>query len=218
MNRLDWTQKDIDYHVLKWPTSRLHPRRGKNLDGSLELKGRLPGVPGADDVQPARQEGIGWGIEGRSASRGWRAGGTGQEGMAQEGVKEAVLGRDSVSVSARPSRQQALAREAVSVAAQPAVPVETYSAAYNAVYRVGQTVQKIRGRIQGAVGRLREVYLRQQKKTSAPSKNNNRYTHSQKEKQGTRRADRDEVLAMQSENHYLLDSYDRKGQYSMLGK
>ena len=29
---------------------------------------------------------------------------------------------------------------------------------------------------------------------------------------------REEVLSMQGENHYLLDSYDKNGQYSTLGK
>ena len=37
-------------------------------------------------------------------------------------------------------------------------------------------------------------------------------------KKGTRAADRESVLAMQANNHYLLDSYDQTGNYSMLGK
>lgn len=39
-----------------------------------------------------------------------------------------------------------------------------------------------------------------------------------KTQRGTRLASREEMLAMQAENHYLLDSYDKKGQYSILGK
>lgn len=36
---------------------------------------------------------------------------------------------------------------------------------------------------------------------------------------GTRQAaDREAMLSMQAENHYLLDSYDATGNYSMLGK
>lgn len=41
---------------------------------------------------------------------------------------------------------------------------------------------------------------------------------SEKEQRGTRRVTKDEVLTMQAENHYLLDSYDKNGQYSTLGK
>lgn len=38
------------------------------------------------------------------------------------------------------------------------------------------------------------------------------------QKKPGRKADREETLSMQARNHYLLDSYDRNGQYHMLGK
>ena len=79
-------------------------------------------------------------------------------------------------------------------------------------------MRKAGGHIRDTAGILRDVYLKQQKKSASMSRNGRQHTESRKEMRGTRQISKDEVLAMRSENHYLLDSYDRNGQYSTLGK
>ena len=219
MNRIDWIQKEkyIDYHVLKWPTSHLHPRERITVDAGLELKEK-PAGGAASGAKPAQQEGMGLGIAETSAKTRWRSGGLGTDGMAQEGVQETACDKEGASVAENHSwRQSGTMERESSVAVQPVIPNETHSAVYSTAYRVGQAVQKIGGQIRGTAGRLRDVYQRQQKKETVPLRRNNKPMQ-EKERRGTRQVSRDEVLTMQVENHYLLDSYDKNGQYSVLGK
>ena len=77
----------------------------------------------------------------------------------------------------------------------------------------------IRHRLQESAKRLQEAYQRQKEKAvkRLPLKQIKEEKPGKKEK-GTRMADKETMLSMQAENHYLLDSYDHNGNYSMLGK
>lgn len=221
MNRLNWTYKEqyIDYHVLKWPTSHLHPRIRTSMDASPELKGKMPGMPEAPDAQTKQPEGIGTGVVDSSGSGRWTTGGVGQDGMAQETARDATHDKDGVSLSPHGAGRQTSGQEDVSESVQTAAAEEMQNmAAYSTAYRAGQAVRKLGGRIQDTIGRLRDVYERQQRKTAALAGSKGSHMQPEKEKRGTRQVSKDEVLAMQAENNYLLDSYDRNGQYSMLGK
>ena len=77
----------------------------------------------------------------------------------------------------------------------------------------------IRNRLKESAKRLQEAYQRQKEKAAKllPLKQIKEEKPKEKAK-GTRMADREAMLSMQAENHYLLDSYDQNGNYSMLGK
>ena len=220
MNRLEWTQKEpyIEYHVLKWPTSHLHPRVRTTPDSGFELKGKMPGMEEPAGAKQTQPEGIGLGMTEHSENRKWKSGGLGQDGMASEAAREAVSDRKAGVISAGGSKQSGKQQSTESAAVQTAMPIETSGTAYHTVYRLGHIMRKAGGRIRDTVGILRDVYLKQQKKSAAMPEKGRQPTESRKEKKGTRQISKDEVLAMQSENHYLLDSYDRNGQYSTLGK
>lgn len=78
----------------------------------------------------------------------------------------------------------------------------------------------IRNRLRESAARLREAYQRQKEKAAKkiPLRQMKPEKQEEKTRKGTRAADREAMLAMQAENHYLLDSYDQNGNYSMLGK
>lgn len=220
MNRLEWTQKEpyIEYHVLKWPTSHLHPRIRTNADSGFELKGKMPGVKETDGAKQLRQEGIGPGIAEHSGSGRWRTGGLGRDGMAADNARDAVHDRKAGVISSGGSDPSGTVRSTEVTAVQTVVPAESFSMAYHPAYRLGLAVRKAGGHVRDMIGILRDVYLRRQKKSAVLSKNGRQHMDSQKEKRGTHQISKEEVLAMQSGNHYLLDSYDRNGQYSTLGK
>ncbi len=220
MNRLEWSQKEpyIKYHVLKWPTSHLHPRYRTTLDSGFELKGKMPGMAEPSGAKQAQPEGIGLGAVQDSGNSRWRSGGLGQEGMAPEAAREAVLDKKAGVISAGGSRQSGKVQTTEAPVVQTAIPIEQSGTAYHTMYRLGNIMRKVGGHIRDTVGILRDVYLKQQKKSASMSRNGRQHTESRKEMRGTRQISKDEVLAMRSENHYLLDSYDRNGQYSTLGK
>lgn len=218
LNRINWTPKEqlFDYHVLTWKTSHLHPKTKVGVSGGVELRERTGGGA-ASTPESAQPEGIVPGY-GRCDSR-YRSGGPGRDGMAQDG--------DRVAVSAYQSGRQGSGQvqEAAAVA-MPCADVQTQAAMQTAVlhniqdaahtFSAGRTVRKVGGRMKEIIVRLRDMYRRKQEKAALLMKGN--HAAQQKERQGTRRVSREEVLAMQGENHYLLDSYDKNGQYSTLGK
>lgn len=218
LNRINWTPKEqlFDYHVLTWKTSHLHPKTKVGVSGGVELRERAGGVA-ASTPESAQPEGIAPGY-GRRDSR-YRSSGLGRDGMAQDG--------DCVSVSAYQSGRQGSGQvqEAAAVV-MPCADVQTQAAMQTAVlhniedaahtFSAGRMVRKAGGRMKEIIVRLRDMYRRKQEKAAQLMKGN--HAAQQKERQGTRRVSREEVLAMQGENHYLLDSYDKNGQYSTLGK
>lgn len=228
LNRLEWTQKDqmITYHVLKWPTSHLHPRTRTSGSADFELKEQA-GAAGASDNRDLLQESIGPGVSERSCNSRWRSGGLGQHGTIQEGLRDAANDRDGLTLSTHQAGLQVsgTAQEAASAvvqnnsvqvaASQMIFPDVTRNLVH--AYGVEHMVRKTGSRIREMIGRLRDNYLRQQKKAE-PHRKQGHAAQRQKDRQGTRQASREEVLSMQAENHYLLDSYDKNGQYSTLGK
>lgn len=226
LNRLEWVQKEeiIDYHVLKWPTSHLHPRTRISVSGGFELKEQAGGA-GASGEGSAQQEGIGPGFAKRSDGSRWRSGGLGQDGTAQTGLKDVSSDRDGLTLIRRTGRQAAgAAQETMSAAVQNAAQTAVaqtllQEAARDTVHMLplGQTVRRAGGRMREIIGGLRDTYLRQQKKTEA-FRQQGRASQQREERQGTRQVSREDLLSMRAENHYLLDSYDRNGQYSTLGK
>ena len=219
LNRINWTPKEqlFDYHVLTWKTSHLHPKTKVGVSGGAEVRERAGGaaVSGSESAQP---DGIVPGY-GRRDSR-YRSGGLGRDGKAQDG--------DSVSVSTyRSGRQGSGDVQEAAAASMPCADIQTQEAMQTAAlqtvqdaaqtFSAGRAVRKAGGRMKEIIVRLRDMYRRKQEKAARLMKGNHA-AQQQKERQGTRRVSREEVLSMQGENHYLLDSYDKNGQYSTLGK
>lgn len=218
MNRLNWIQQEqkvADYHVLTWRTSHFHhPRNRTDIVG--EFGSKLEGGAAAGAGVQQQAEGIGFGLENPFGNTKWRSGGLGTDGMMQDGTKNA-RNNEAISASYRTQGRQTTAPESVTVM-QTIVPEEVYSVINSARH----SVLKAHSRIRQSVAKLRDVYLKQQMKQkqaeSAAARRGEYRRQSESKLRGTRQADRDEVLSMQAENHYLLDSYDKNGKYSMLGK
>lgn len=67
--------------------------------------------------------------------------------------------------------------------------------------------------------RLLEIYREQKKKlTKMPAGKVKQEEKKERRQSGTRLASKEEMWSMQAENHYLLDSYDKNGNHSILGK
>lgn len=216
MNVLHWIQQErkvADYHVITWPTSHFHhPRNRTDIIGQIKSKsdGAAPASSGA---QP-QTEGIGFGAFDNIHDRKYKSGGLGTDGMVTDGSKDAV--NNKVKSAARNSRgNQVTGPEAASSLIQTILPAEVYSVVSSA----GQSALKVQSRIRQNVAKLRDIYRKQSGQAVNTQKQQN-VTRRQpdKEQSGTRRADRDELLITQEKNNYLLDSYDKNGQYSTLGK
>lgn len=216
MNVLHWIQQEkkvADYHVITWPTSHFHhPRNRTDIIGQIKSKsdGAAPASSGA---QP-QTEGIGFGAFDNIHDRTYKSGGLGTDGMVTDGSKDAV--NNKVKSAARNSRgNQVTGPEAASSLIQTILPAEVYSVVSSA----GQSALKVQSRIRQNVAKLRDIYRKQSGQAVNTQKQQN-VTRRQpdKEQSGTRRADRDELLITQEKNNYLLDSYDKNGQYSTLGK
>ena len=218
MNVLNWIQQErkvADYHVITWPTSHFHhPKNRTDIVANMTMKPQETGAAASGEQQ--QPEGIGFGLSDNISDRRYKSGGLGTDGLAIDGVKEAV-NRKVMSTSRKSNGNQVTGPEAVSTVAQTILPAEVYSVVENA----RQSVLKVQSRISKSAVKLRDIY----QKRSSKSSNMNSQTFKnaprrqpEKERRGTRYVSKEEVLSMQAENHYLLDSYDRNGQYSMLGK
>lgn len=183
--------------------------------GSFNSKLEGGAAAGAGTAQ--QSDGIGFGLEDPFRNTKWKSGGLGTDGMVQDGTKNAV-NNDVMSASVRTQGRQTTSPEAAVPVMQTIMPEEVYSVVNSA----RQSVLKVHSRIKQSIAKLRDTYLKQQAKqrqTTGTSVNKGEYRkqpHARQE--GTRRCDREEILSMQAQNNYLLDSYDRNGQYSMLGK
>ncbi|MBD5484939.1 MAG: hypothetical protein HDR18_05355 [Lachnospiraceae bacterium] len=222
MNRLNWIQQEqkiADYHVLKWPTSHFHHPRNRT-DIVAQAGGKFEMSGGAASQGAQQPEGIGQGLSDPARDIVWRAGGLGTDGMAEDGRKDAVHSEIMNTADRTKGRQITGASQSVETtqamaAAQTIVPEEVYSVLGSA----RQSVLKLHDRVKQSTAKLRDHYQKQQKQMghATVSKVVKRGSQ-QKEKRGTRKCDKEDVLSMQAQNHYLLDSYDKNGQYSMLGK
>ena len=205
-----------DYHVVTWRTSHFHhPRNRTDIVGGFNS--RLEGGASAGSGTQQQTEGIGLGLEAPFGNTKWRSGGLGTDGMMQDGTKSAKS-NEVLSTAGRMQGRQTSAPESMAAVMQTIVPEEMYSVVNSA----RQSVLKVSSRIKQSAAKLRDVYLKQQEKqkqTASVAVRKGEYRKQPESKpRGTRRADKDEMLSMQAENYYLLDSYDKNGQYSMLGK
>lgn len=218
MNRLNWIQQEqkvADYHVLTWRTSHFHhPRSRTDITGSFNSQPE--GGAGVAVSAKQQPEGIGFGV-GDIGSTRRRHGGLGTDGMAKYGAKEAI-NSEIISTAYRTQGRQTSGPESVTAGLQSIVSEEIYSVVNSA----GTSILKVRSRIRRSITKMRDIFLRQKTKQKQPSgisaRQGSYRKEPEKERKGTRRVDREEVLSMQAQNRYLLDSYDRKGQYSTLGK
>lgn len=223
MNRLNWIQQEqkiADYHVLTWRTSHFHhPRNRTDIPGAVGSKFDMEGGAASSGTQQ-QADGIGFGLTDPAENILWKTGGLGEDGMVEDGTKDAK-NQETMAVSDQTTGRQVTAlvenevAKQVMTAAQLIVPEETYSVLNSA----RQTILNVHDRIKQSAAKLRDVYQKQQKQTTCTSGRKGEYRKQpEKEQRGTRKCDKDVMLSMQAQNHYLLDSYDRNGQYSMLGK
>ena len=247
MNHINWVQQNEDYkvkyHVLKWKTSHFHEPYSNHMVGTAKIRqGGAAEVPAAER-QEAEGEGLGAGLAERGRDARLRLG-LGLEESLANNLSGGENGRDGVSISARGMAGQESLGGTTQAAMQSLAMAETHAAenTVTAVMTDGPEKEKqeqeqeraekenttvaesgrgnIRNRLRESAARLREAYQRQKKKAAKlPLRQIRKEETAKKEKKGTRQAaDRETMLSMQAENHYLLDSYDAKGNYSMLGK
>ena len=221
MNRLNWIQQEqkiADYHVIKWPTSHFHHPRNRT-DIVAQAGGKFEMSGGAASPGAQQPEGIGQGMSDPTRDIVWRAGGLGTDGMAEDGRKDAVHSEIMDTSDRTKGRQITGTSQSVETAQVMAVATIVPEEVYSVLSSARQSVLKLHDRVKQSTAKLRDLYQKQQKQTehAAVSKVVKQGSQ-QKEKQGTRNCDKEDVLSMQAQNHYLLDSYDKNGQYSMLGK
>lgn len=244
LEHVNWVQQNEDYatryHVLQWKTSHFHEPYSRHVSAGMKQNQSGGAVLQAKEIQ-TETEGLGLGQSDRSGS-GRLGLGLGLEESLANAVAGNERGRDGVTISAHGARVQEAGAEAVQTAVQstalarthalentvtPASLKETVSDAEHReqVDRENTTVAQagrgnIRNRLRESAARLLEAYRRQKEKAAKkiPLMQIKPQKQEEKVRKGTRTADREAMLAMQAENHYLLDSYDQNGNYSMLGK
>ena len=215
MNVLNWIQQEqkvADYHVITWPTSHFHhPRNRTDIVANIHMKPQEGGAP-ASGAQ-LQTEGIGIGLADDTRGQ-YKSGGLGTDGLAIDGVKDAVNNK-VMSTSKKSQGNQVTGSEAAATVMQTILPAEVLSVVESA----RQSVIKVQGRIRQSTAKLKDIYSKQSGQTANEHNLKNAPRRQpDKEQRGTRHVTKDEVLTMQAQNHYLLDSYDRNGQYSTLGK
>ena len=214
LNWIQQEQKTADYHVLTWPTSHFHhPRNRSDIIGDILMKPlEGEGAPTSSGAQP-QTEGIGFGISDHVRDQ-YKSGGLGTDGLAIDGIKEASNNK-VVSTARKTNGNQTTGPENAATVIQTILPTEVYSVVESA----RQSAIKVQSRIRQSAAKLKDIYQKQSGQTANTQKHKNTPRRQpEKERRGTRYVSKDEVLSMQAENHYLLDSYDKNGQYSMLGK
>ena len=218
MNVLNWIQQEkkvADYHVVTWRMSHFHhPINRTSLTGQINVKPQ-EAPSAASGTQQQQTEGIGLGLADNVRNQ-YKAGGLGTDGLAADGVKDAVNSK-VMSTNRKTNGNQTRGADTTATVIQTILPSEVYSVMESA----RQSVLKVQDRIRQSTAKLKDIYQKQsgqtanantQKQKNAPRR------QPEKEQRGTRCVSKDEVLSMQAENHYLLDSYDRNGKYSILGK
>lgn len=219
MNVLNWIQQEkkvADYHVVTWRFSHFHhPRNRTNITGQINTKS-LEAPSAASGTQQQQPEGIGFGLADNIRGTRYKSGGLGTDGLAADGVKDAANNK-VMSTSQKTNGNQSGGAETAAAVIQTILPAEVYGVVESA----RQSALKVQSRIRQSTAKLRNIYQKQfghTANTSAQKQKNAPRRQPEKEQRGTRYVSKDEVLSMQAENHYLLDSYDRNGQYSTLGK
>ena len=245
MNHINWVQQSEDYkteyHVLKWKSSHFHEPYARRNVGNMPKQPSAAAAAAAEEMK-TEAEGLALGLADKRKS-GNRPG-FGMGDYIAQGASGEDRGRDGVSISAQGTREQNAAVQAqiaVQSVSQTAVQAAQIHAAEAVVVspadettaveaeeeranRENTTVAEtgrgnIRNRLKESAKRLQEAYQRQKEKAAKllPLKQIKEEKPREKAK-GTRMADKEAMLSMQAENHYLLDSYDHNGNYSTLGK
>lgn len=227
MNHIIWLQQredyDTKYHVIKWKTSHFHEPFSSHMAGSAKRKDGAGALAPSGETQ-AQAEGLGFGLADKSLS-GRMKFGLGLEDIAAKSVIGAGTGRDGVSISTLDGWEKGMETAGENTV----TPVlhktsgsgraerEPVEQANKPVAQTGRG--NIRNRLKESASRLMEAYRRYREKAAKmPLQKTAQEKIKTDGKKGTRAADRESVLAMQANNHYLLDSYDQTGNYSMLGK
>lgn len=241
MNHIQWLQQREDfntkYHVIKWKTSHFHEPFSERMVGSAKMQ--QGGAPEAAKQSPQPEgEGIGYAQAELSKSGGFGLG-SGLEGYALKAMQEEMA--QSAVRSTGSASQTGRVVGAIPAAVRTATAAQTQAAEHTVTpeqkreplrseqarernAQEATTVQtankgNIKNRLRESAARLQEFYRRQKEKAAKLSLwKNMTEPKKKKELKKTRMADREEMLSMQAENHYLLDSYDQKGNYSILGK
>ena len=242
MQHVNWVQQNEDYatkyHVLQWKTSHFHEPFSLHASGITKLKQDAGLALQAQEIK-AEAEGLGFGQAGRT--------GSGRLGLGLgESLANTVAGdergHDGVGISAYGAMVQEAGMEASRTMTQSTVLMQVHAAENTVTPASVKEVQSetqqrkqadrenttvaqsgrgnIRNRLQESAARLREAYQRQKEKAAKmiPLKKSKPEKQEERVRKGTRETDREAVLAMQAENHYLLNSYDQNGNYSVLGK
>lgn len=184
----------------------------------------------ASRPEESKIDGFGYGDipgNGRTASD------SGKEGMSSGGVKR----NDEVTISSEgapkpivPIHNTAISEQMQCVAISAAVRIqseqilEEVSAETPVSDESVETISGfgqggLRNRFKDSAKRLQEIYQEQKKKLTKMSAGKVKQEEKKDRSQaGTRLASKEEMWAMQAENHYLLDSYDKNGNRSILGK
>lgn len=241
MNRIIWVQQREDfntkYHVIKWKTSHFHEPFSERMVGSAKLQ--QGGAPeAAKQSQQPEGEGIGYAQTELRKSGGFGLG-SGLEGYALKAMQEEAAqgtARDTGNgiragkvVGAIPAVVQTATAAQTQAAEHMVTPEEKREPlrdeqarernAQDATTVSAAGKGNIQNRLRESAARLQEFYQRQKEKAAKlPLWKSKPEPEKKKVLKGTRMADREEMLSMQAENHYLLDSYDQKGNYSTLGK
>lgn len=243
MNHINWVQQDPDYqtkyHVLKWESSHFHePQSRQMVNSALHKEGAAFAVS-AEQTQAGVPE-IGL-CPASSVKSGGFALGRGQEGVVLQKNAGAEKGQDSVTISLQGVERQnsgADTRMALQQSVAQQTEAQRLALERTVTQQAGRTEKRdkgfvvtervmnvavgqgnIRNRLKESGARLQEAYQKQKqkiKKTLFHTKKSEKKP--ELPKKAGRSADREEALSMQARNHYLLDSYDRNGQYHMLGK
>ena len=158
---------------------------------------------------------------------------SGKEGTSSGGAKR----NDEVTISSEvapkpivPIHNTAISEQMQCVAISAAVRIQTEPMAEEAGAEVTASDESVetvssfwqgglRNRLKDSAKRLQEIYQEQKKKlTKMPAGKVKQEEKKDRRQAGTRLASKEEMWSMQAENHYLLDSYDKNGNYSILGK
>lgn len=248
MNHVNWVQQDPDYqtqyHVLKWDSSHFHePQARQMVDSALPKESAALAVS-ANSEKTGTAE-IGFGLVSSVKSGGFALG-HGQEGVMLQESQNGAQRQDGVFISGQGAQrqqdeitpQQAETRQAemaegilISKAAEhlghpgyydrakPAAGTEEGADGQIKSIAAAGGQGNVRSRLKEGAAQLRETYQKEKEKIRQRLFRAKRIDK-QKDmpKKSKKEVDREETLSMQAQNHYLLDSYDRNGKYSMLGK
>lgn len=222
MKHVNWVQQEqnIEYHVIQWKNSEFHThhtRRDRDPAGGMGpfSVAKVIGGSASGKVQSYSPGNVGVSQMDQSITVGFDA-----VGLA-EGVKQS----DEVSISSESANRQQMADDTEKPDVQQLVMTkqQTY-AAEQQQGALGEEAscmieeQGVRNRLKDSANRLFAIYQKQKKKLSEVFSEKAKPEEKEQRKTATRKASKEEMWSMQAENHYLLDSYDKHGNHSILGK